>query len=66
MPSHDLYCPECGQPARRTPPTTQVPYAAHGMPRPDFSHLDGESLCPVVTDAGYQPARPVHADGTPA
>lgn len=66
MASEQLLCPECGEPAQRKPPRSNVPYAAHGMATPEFSHLDGEPLCPVVGDAGYQPADPVDADGNPA
>ena len=54
-------CPECGEPAHRVRPTTLVPYAAYGLPVPDWSHADGEPLCPVIGPAGYQPADPVPA-----
>ena len=50
-----LVCPECGEAARRCPPRRWV--AATG-PRPRWSHLDGEALCPVVGLTGYQPADP--------
>jgi hypothetical protein len=51
-------CPECGEPARRRPPTTGVPWAAHRLSVPDWSHVDGGPLCPVVGDRGYRPAEP--------
>lgn len=54
-----LVCPECGEDAIDRPPTTLVPYASHGMDRPDYSHPDGEPLCPVIGPHGYQPAEPV-------
>lgn len=54
-------CPECGEPARPVRPATLVPYAAHGLPVPAWSHTDGEPLCPVIGPAGYQPATPVPA-----
>ena len=60
-PVHAL-CPECGEPAVPRPPTSWTP--AWG-PRPPYSHNDGEPLCPVIGTHGYQPADPVHPDGTP-
>ena len=57
-----LVCPECGEPAQARPPTSWTP--AWG-PAPAHSHTDGEPLCPVVGPTGYQPATPVHPDGTP-
>jgi len=51
-------CPECGEPARRVPPATRLPWAAHRLPVPQWSHLDGEPLCPVVGECGYRPAEP--------
>jgi hypothetical protein len=54
-------CPECGEAARRVRPTTLVPYTAHGLPVPDWSHADGEPLCPVIGATGYQPTTPVPA-----
>lgn len=47
-------CPECHEPARPCPPHRWVP--ANG-PRPAWSHVDGEPLCPVVGVDGYRPAR---------
>src|SRR5690349_21049392 len=55
-------CPECGDPAVRRPPRVWTP--AWG-PRPTYSHSDGQPLCPVVVPDGYQPAEPVHTDGSP-
>lgn len=51
----DLICPVCGEPATTRPPVNWTP--AWG-PRPNASHLDGEPLCPVVGERGYQPAQP--------
>jgi len=47
-------CPVCYEPARACPPRMWV--AANG-PRPSWSHVDGEPLCPVVGADGYRPAR---------
>jgi hypothetical protein len=55
-------CPQCGEPAVNRPPTSW--FAAWG-PRQPYSHQDGEPLCPVVGDHGYEPARPVLPDGSP-
>jgi hypothetical protein len=54
-----LVCPECGEDAIEQPPNSLVPYAAHGLPVPAYSHPDGEPLCPVMGSRGYQPAEPV-------
>lgn len=52
-------CPECGEDAVNQPPADLVPWEAHGMPRPEWSHRDGTSLCPVISPSGgYQPAQP--------
>jgi hypothetical protein len=56
------FCPECGGPAVARPPTSWLP--AWGPP-PSYSHPDGEPLCPVVGEHGYQPAGPVLPDGRP-
>jgi len=52
-----LVCPGCGEPIRRTPPTTWNPSWGD---RPRYSHLDGEPLCPEGPD-GYRPASPEQA-----
>jgi hypothetical protein len=49
-------CPECGEPVQRRPPASWQP--AWG-PRPGWSHLDGEPLCPMMGPQGYRPAEPV-------
>lgn len=54
-------CPECGEPAQPVPPLYWLP--SYG-PRPGWSHMDGEQLCPVMGEDGYQPAEPVPADPT--
>lgn len=61
-PAPQVFCPECGEHAATRPPTSWTPVWG---PRPAFSHLDGEPLCPVLTADGYRPARPVLLDGTP-
>jgi hypothetical protein len=50
--SYPAQCPECGEDAVHRSATNLVPWEAHGMERPGWSHRDGSSLCPV-------PARPV-------
>ena len=58
-----MNCPECGEPAANRSPTDLVPWQAHGMPRPEWSHNDGSALCPVPgPSGGYQPAQPVAAE----
>jgi hypothetical protein len=64
--STDMRCSECAEPAVNRPPTTQ-PWAstrteAHQQPLPEWSHTDGEPLCPVVGEHGYEPAQPVPAN----
>jgi hypothetical protein len=49
-----MACPQCYEPARACPPRMWV--AANG-PRPLWSHVDGEPLCPVIGAGGYRPAR---------
>ena len=54
-----LSCPECGQDAIREPPSEVVPWEAHGLHRPEWSHRDGSSLCPVIAPSGgFRPAHP--------
>jgi hypothetical protein len=48
-----LVCPECGEFVTKQMPYRWLP--AWG-PIPYWSHVDGEPLCPVITDAGYAPA----------
>lgn len=47
---------ECGDQLQELPPTNWLP--AWG-PAPQWSHLDGESLCRVMSDGGYRPCEPV-------
>ncbi len=56
-PEVSFVCPECGEPARHLPP---VRWVVPGPP-PEWSHLDGESLCPIVGQHRYEPA-----DGVPS
>jgi hypothetical protein len=58
-----LACPECKEEVLTGPPTALVPYEAHGLEEPGYSHLDGEPLCPVMGPRGYQPADPVEIHG---
>ncbi len=51
-------CPECGEPAVKVPPASLMPWQAHGLAAPQWSHRDGTPLCPVIGPAGYQPAEP--------
>lgn len=55
-------CPECGEQVQEVSPMNWAP--AYGE-RPAWSHLDGEPLCPVVTEHGYQPAQPQQAHSRP-
>src|SRR5258708_3486221 len=57
MSTHE--CPECGEEAVNQPTTDLVPWEAHGLEHPQWSHRDGSSLCPVVgPSGGYEPAQP--------
>jgi hypothetical protein len=59
-------CPECGEEAVHQPPAGLVRWEAHGIARPDWSHKDGSSLCPVIGQSGgYQPAQPEHPHAEP-
>jgi hypothetical protein len=40
-----MACPECGEPAACREPADLVPWEAHGMTRPQWSHTDGSALC---------------------
>jgi hypothetical protein len=61
MSTHE--CPECGEEAVNQPTTDLVPWEAHGMERPQWSHRDGSSLCPVIgPSGGYEPAQPRERD----
>jgi hypothetical protein len=56
-------CPECGEPAASRPPDDLVPYEAHGLEQPAWSHRDGSPLCPVPgPSGGYEPASPAGLD----
>ncbi|GAB3750152.1 hypothetical protein [Nocardiopsis nanhaiensis] len=56
-----LLCPECLEQVRNLPPTD----SARRYDTPDFSHLDGSTLCPVSGNdpgshrGGRRPADPV-------
>jgi hypothetical protein len=59
-----MTCPECGENAYQRTPADLVNWEAHGMTRPEWSHRDGSSLCPVIgPSGGYRPAQP--AEVTP-
>jgi len=55
-------CPECGEDAVNAPARDLVPWEAHGLEAPAWSHRDGSALCPVVGERGYEPSRPVVRD----
>jgi hypothetical protein len=57
-----LICPECGEPAIASPPQNWP--SAWGS-QPNYSHTDGEPLCPVMTATGYQPTNPTASEDTP-
>jgi hypothetical protein len=61
-----MTCPECGEPAAHREPADLVPWEAHGMTRPQWSHTDGSALCPVPgPSGGYRPAQPAPAHTQP-
>ncbi|HVB41428.1 MAG TPA: hypothetical protein VNF47_01820 [Streptosporangiaceae bacterium] len=63
---HSLHCPECGEAAVRQPPVDLIPWETHDTLRPEWSHQDGSSLCPVIGPSdGYQPAQPQPAQSEP-
>jgi len=49
-----MACPVCHEPAHARPPRRWI---VPNGPRPSWSHVDGEPLCPVVGTDGYRPAR---------
>ena len=54
-----MQCPECEEPAVNHPATDRVPWVAHGLDRPEWSHADGSVLCAVIGSSGlYEPAQP--------
>ena len=53
-----LICPGCGEDAVAEPPADLMPWEAHGMPGPEWSHRDRSSLCPAIGPTGYEPAQP--------
>jgi hypothetical protein len=58
-----MECPQCGEDAVNQPANDLVPWEAHGLTRPDWSHKDGTSLCPVIgPSGGYEPAQPQRRD----
>jgi hypothetical protein len=61
-PAPAMACPECGEPAIGQEPVDPVPWQAHGMTWPHWSHTDGSALCPVPgPSGGYRPAQPAPA-----
>ena len=55
-----MQCPECAEAAVNRPATDRVPWEAHGLDRPEWSHPDDSALCPVVGPSGsYEPAQPI-------
>ena len=58
-----LICPGCGEDAVPQPPADLMPWEAHGLTVPEWSHRDRTSLCPVIgPSGGYEPAQPQPAD----
>ena len=54
-----MQCPGCEEPAVNRPAMDPVPWAVHGLDRPEWSHTDGSALCPVIeVSGGYEPAQP--------
>ncbi len=54
-----MQCPECEEPAVNRPAMDRVPWEAHGLDRPEWSHADRSALCPVIgTSGSYEPAQP--------
>lgn len=51
-----LYCPECGERAKRGTIRREGWALGVDADRLQHVHLDGTSLCPVMTSKGYQPA----------
>ena len=51
--------PACGEPARTALPADLVPAHYTEQPAPEWSHLDGTQLCPVIGPDGYRPADPI-------
>lgn len=55
-------CPECDEPVVNRAPHrgSRTGWALNVEPRRlEWSHEDGEPLCPVVIKDGYQPALPI-------
>ncbi len=45
-------CSQCGEPAKEAEPSSWAPAWST---TPQWSHQDGEPLCPVVGPDGYEP-----------
>jgi len=63
-PDSEHVCPPCGEPAvpASPPPSPWFDtWTNTGHPVPEWSHADGEPLCPVVGEHGYEPATAVPA-----
>lgn len=56
-PDH-LICPGCAEAVRPEPPTFWTVTAG---PVPQWSHVDGEALCPAISADGHRPAEPIVA-----
>lgn len=48
-------CSQCSEPAEETSPSSWTPAWGEA---PQWSHVDGEPLCPVVGANGYEPCAP--------
>ena len=61
-----MQCPACKEPAVNQPATDPVPWGAHGLDHPEWSHADGSALCPFIGRSGsYEPAQPSARDAAP-
>jgi hypothetical protein len=55
----EMLCAECGESAVNHPATDLVPWEAHGLDPPEWSHTDGSALCPVIgTSGSYEATQP--------
>jgi len=65
-PAPAMICPECEEIAVSSPATDLVPWEAHGLETPQWSHRDGSALCPVIgPSGGYEPAQPQQYQAEP-
>lgn len=53
-----MVCPECDEPVVKRPPVRSGWSISVDPKRLEYSHPNGEPLCPVMTSTGYQPGLP--------